>query len=141
MKKLGYVDAGAVGTALLLSGCGVPIIEPAIPEVHGQVSKSGVPVANAVILASDTCHAGVCQGMKQIAMTDATGKFSYGGERTIRFVIPGSDGKPNWDFCITYSHKNYVAWVLPDGFGIPAEITMTCDLDAPNDAQRNTVCR
>jgi hypothetical protein len=123
-----------------LAGCfAVPTVEPAIPVLSGQVSKSGVPVAGARILVSNTFQAVACQNMRTATVTGSDGQFFFSGEKTLQFAPLGGDPKPHWEVCIEYDGHVWSGY-RPVGFGLQEKAQLKCDIDRKNIGEWKGIC-
>ena len=138
MLGRGFVIVLCLVTAAL-SGC-IPVIEPAIPVLSGTVSRSGLPVAGAHILASRQFDAQACSDMKVVAVTDDQGRFIFSGEKTLQLAPLGGDPRPHWEVCIEYAGRIWPG-SRPVGFGLHAQVELKCDIGIAGATEWNGICR
>ena len=123
-----------------LAGClAVPAIEPTIPALSGQVSRSGIPVAGAYILVSKRFEVVACQNTRTVAVTDSSGNFFFAGEKTLQLAVLGGDPVPHWEVCIEYDGRIWPGF-RPFGFGLQEKMQLQCDIDKTNATEWKGIC-
>jgi hypothetical protein len=136
MRLLFVTSALALSAGGLCACMPFPHQETVIPPLTGRVSKSGAPVAGALVLVGEGYVS--CKKTSQVALTDGEGRFSYQGTRATRFFTTLGGGEPHADVtvCIDYGGRTWVGsyWA---GAG-PARVE--CDLDKARPNEVPGVC-
>lgn len=124
--------ASALAAGAIAAGAGacvvVPIIGPDIPPIEGQVLRAGVPVGNAVVLASAVDVP--CDQASKVTVTDAEGRFNIAGQPGLRGVQVAGPGAAGGMVCIDYGGRTwrypYPTPTLVEG---ARSIRLVCELD------------